>query len=124
MLIVNAPVLKCYYKKYRNKLNQLIKTAERKHYHDLLIEHKSNIKTSWQIIKVVINKRKYKMSCTKFKSKGTIIDDGIDTANELNTFFVNDGNTLAKSIPTSHKHPNDHISYNASNTFFLRGNRK
>ena len=106
-------------KKYRNKLNQLIKTAERKHYHDLLIEHKSNIKKSWQIIKFVINKRKYKMPCTKFKSNGTIIDDGIDIANKFNNFFVNVGNTLAKSIPTSHKHPNDYISYNASNTFSL-----
>ena len=64
------------------------------------------------------------MSCTKFKSKGTIIDDGIDTANKLNTFFVKDGNTLAKSIPTSHKHPNDHISYNASNTFLLSRQQK
>ena len=50
-----------YIKKYRNKLNQLIRFAERKHYHDLLIEHKSNIKKSWQIIKSVINKQKYKL---------------------------------------------------------------
>ena len=113
------PVLQCYYKKYRNKLNQLIKTDERKHYHDLLIEHKSNIKKSWQIIKFVINKRKYKMPCTKLKLNGTIIDDGIDIANKFNNFFVNVGNTLAKSIPTSHKYPNDYISYNASDTFSL-----
>ena len=122
MLIVKKcgdPVLQCYYKKYRNKLNQLIKTAERKHYHDLLIEHKSNIKKSWQIIKFVINKRKYKMPCTKCKSNGTIIDDGIDIANKFNNFFVNVGNTLAKSIRTSHKHPNDHIYCNVSNTFSL-----
>ena len=49
------------YKEYRNKLNQLIRSAEIKHYHDLLIKHKSNIKKSWQIIKSVINKRKYKL---------------------------------------------------------------
>ena len=67
----------------------------------------------------MINKWKYKMPCTKFKSNGTIIDDGIDIANKLNNFFVNVGNTLAKSIPTSHKHPNNYISYNASNTFSL-----
>ena len=59
------------------------------------------------------------MPCTKLKSNGTIIDDGIDIANKFNNFFVNVGNTLAKSIPTSHKHPNDYISYNASNTFSL-----
>ena len=55
-----------YYKKYRNILNQLILSAERKHYHDLLIEHKSNNKKSWQIIKSVINKRKYKLPSKKF----------------------------------------------------------
>ena len=59
------------------------------------------------------------MPCTKFKSNGTVIDDGIDIANKFNNFFVNVGNTLAKSIPTSHKHPNDYISYSASNTFSL-----
>ena len=56
-----------YYKKKRNKLNQLIRSAERKHYHNMLIEHKSNIKKSWQIIKSVINKRKYKWPAKKFK---------------------------------------------------------
>ena len=59
------------------------------------------------------------MPCTKFKSNGTIIDDGIDIANKSINLFVNVGNTLAKPIPTSHKHPNDYISYNASNTFLL-----
>ena len=29
-----------FYKKYRNKLNQLIWSAERKHFHDVLLEHK------------------------------------------------------------------------------------
>ena len=55
----------------------------------------------------------------KFKSNGTVIDDGIDIANEFNHFFVNVGNTLAKSIPTSPKHPRDYISYNTNNTFSL-----
>ena len=59
------------------------------------------------------------MPCTKFKSNGTIIDDGIDITNKVNNFFVNVSNTLAKSIPTSHKHPNYYISYNASNTFSI-----
>ena len=42
-----------YYKKYRNKLNQLIRSAERKHFHDVLLKHKSNLKKSWQVIKSV-----------------------------------------------------------------------
>ena len=70
-------------------------------------------------MKFVINKRKYKMPCTKFKSNDIIIHDGVDIANNFNNFFVSVDNTLAKFIPTSHKHPNDYISYNASNTFSL-----
>ena len=41
------------YKKYSNKLNQLIRSAERKHFHDILLEHKSNLKKSWQVIKEI-----------------------------------------------------------------------
>ena len=42
---------KCkYYKKYRNKLNKLLVTAERKYYSDLLEKHRSNLKKSWQIL--------------------------------------------------------------------------
>ena len=61
------------YKAYRNKLNHLLRSAERKHYQDLLNEHRSNVKKSWQIIKSVINKRKHNPLCTKFKCNDTII---------------------------------------------------
>ena len=50
-------------------------------------------------MKFVINKRKYKMPCTKFKSNGIIIDDGVDIANKFNNFFLSVGNTLAKVHP-------------------------
>ena len=108
-----------YYKKYRNKLNQLIRSAERKHYHDLLIEHKSNIKKSWQIIKSVIKKRKYKLPAKKFHSNGIIVDDGNVISNKFNNFFVNVGHTLAMSIPSSYKNPTDYISYSAVNAFYF-----
>ena len=32
------------YKLYRNKLHYLLRSAERKYYHDLLIEHRNNLK--------------------------------------------------------------------------------
>ena len=50
-----------YYKKYINDLSQLIWSAERKHFHDVLLEHKSNLKKSWQVIKT--NKQKEIYSC-------------------------------------------------------------
>ena len=35
------------YKIYRNKIHHVLRSAERKYYHDLLVEHKSNLKKSW-----------------------------------------------------------------------------
>ena len=90
-------------KAYRNKLNHLLRSAERKHYQDLLNEHRCNIKKSWQIIKTVINKRKHNAVCTKFKCNDTTITDGNDIANRFNNFFVNIGASLAKNIPVSDK---------------------
>ena len=94
------------YKAYRNKLNHLLRSAERKHYQDLLNEHRCNIKKSWQIIKTVINKRKHNAVCTKFKCNDTTITDGKDIANRFNNFFVNIGASLAKNIPVSDKKKN------------------
>ena len=83
---------------YRNKLNHILRSAERKYYQDLLIKHKANVKKSWQIIKGIINKRKYRINDTKFKHNGAIIEDGKFVADKVNKYFVNVVESLAKSI--------------------------
>ena len=108
-----------FYKRYRNKLNQLLRSAERKHYHDLLNEHKSNIRKSWQIIKSIINKRKYTPISNKFKDNDKVISDGNIIANKFNNFFINVCKTLAKTIPGSNKMPLDYITDNNVNKFYF-----
>ena len=108
-----------FYKRYRNKLNQLLRSSERKHYHDLLNEYKSNIKKSWQVIKSIINKRKYAPISNKFKDNDKIISDGNIIANKLNNFFINVGKTLAKTIPGSNKMPLDYITNGNINKFYF-----
>ena len=87
-----------FYKTYRNRLNHILWSAERKYYQDLLIRHKSNMKKSWNFIKMVINKRKYRQCCNKFVSNGKTVEDGKLIANKFNDFFVNVGSSLAKTI--------------------------
>ena len=67
-----------HYKTYRNKLNHILRAAERKHFKDQILEHKANLKKSWQIIKMVINKRKYKRPCAEFKFNGKTIKYGVE----------------------------------------------
>ena len=67
--------------------NHLLRSAERKYYHDLLIQHKSNMKKSWNVFKMVINKRKYRQCCTRFVSNGETLEDGKLIANKFNDFL-------------------------------------
>ena len=108
-----------FYKRYRNKLNQLLRSSERKHYHDLLNEYKSNIKKCWQVIKSIMNKRKYTPISNKFKDNDKIISDGNIIANKFNNFFINVGKTLTKTIPRSNKIPLDYITNGNINKFYF-----
>ena len=84
-----------------------MRTAERKHYLDLLNEHKSNLKKSWQILKMVMNKRKCTPVCTKFQTNGKVVSDGHEISNKFNRFFVNVGSTLANAISPTNKNPSE-----------------
>ena len=104
---------------YRNKLNDILRAAERKHFKDQILEHKANLKKSWQIIKMVINKRKYKRPCAEFKYNGKTIKDGVEISNRFNKFFVNVGSTLASAIPASTRGPIVNIRANTMSQLHL-----
>ena len=75
------------------------------------------MKKSWNVIKMVINKRKYRQCCTKFVSNGETLEDGKLIANKFNDFFVNVGSSLAKTIPLSPKNPTDYMMQNIDTIF-------
>ena len=64
------------YKTYRNGLHHLLRMAERQYYQDWILQHKANIKKSCQVIKSIINKRKYCPANSIFKYNGYVIRDG------------------------------------------------
>ena len=71
------------------------------------------------MIKTVINKRKYTPVKTKFKVNGATTNDGNVIANKFNSFFVNVGTVLAKSISPTDKNPVDYIQQDMlSNLYF------
>ena len=101
-----------HYKNYKIRLNTVLKDAEKRHYHDLFIQLKSNIRKSWQVIKGLINKSQHSIPQTVFKHNDILLNDGADIANHFNNFFVNIGPTLASRIKKT----------NATHTQYLKGN--
>ena len=108
------------YKKYRNKLNHIILTAEKQYYHDLLEKHKGNLRKSWGIIKDIIYKSKKSLCQSKFQlPDGEMTSDKKVISEKFNDFFVNVGPTLAKKIPLIDKSPLSYLHYRVNESIFL-----
>ena len=108
------------YRVYKNKLQKLLKAAEKMYYQDLLVNYKDNLKKSWSIIKVIINKNKRRESQTKFVlNDGTITENKQVICDRFNDFFVNIGPTLAKAIPQVKNNPLSFMGNKIEQSIFL-----
>ena len=108
------------YKSYKNKLNHILKCAEKKYYSDLLDSNKDNIKKTWQIMKNIINKNKSKKVQEKVKlNDESMISDKSVISNKFNEFFVNIGPNLAKKIPIQNVSPLQFMDVPTANSIFL-----
>ena len=108
------------YKSYRNKLNHIVKVAERQHYSELLNNCQDNFKKSRQIIKGLVNRNKSNRLQTKFKfNNGSFTTDGYVTSIKFNDFFINIGPHLAANIPKQNLSPLDFIDQPLINSIYL-----
>ena len=63
------------YKRYRNKLNSILRATEKGYFETLFQKNKNNLRKSWQIIKDIIGKHKHGPIMSKrFKVNSTEID--------------------------------------------------
>ena len=56
-----------YYKRYRNGLNHVLWAVEIKYHKNVINEHKSKVKKSWLVVKMIINMRKYQSTRKRIK---------------------------------------------------------
>ena len=109
------------YKKFRNKLNGMLTKAEKEHYSKLREEHKNNLKTSWNVIKDVINKNKSKGNCSRFLVNGKTTSNKDTISNGFNSFFVNIGPSLANKIPPDGRSPSEFVKTNVIDSIVMDG---
>ena len=104
------------YKRYKNKLNQVIKVSKKIYYEEQLIKYKHDTKMVWRTLNEILNRgRKNTKLPNEFIGNNTTdtIKDPSKIANSFNEYFVNIGPKLAKNITNnpdktfmdiSHKH--------------------
>lgn len=86
------------YKKYRNKLSELIKTAKQNYYKNEIEKNKFCNKTLWKTINSYTNKKTTTSSIKKIKYEDNIIEDQKMIANKFNTYYSEVGKEMAKKI--------------------------
>ena len=87
------------YKRYKNMLTSILRHCEKAYYNKQLLDHKNDIKGTWQVLNSIIKKR---VKCSEypdtFVNNGKSLDKKKDIANGFNDFFTNIGPSLSNKI--------------------------
>lgn len=90
------------YKKYKNKLNHCIRLAKKNYYAEKIAINRNNMKSTWNTISEVLNRRKSKKQLPSiFKLADKLISDPSKIANKFCDYFTNIGPNLADKIPST-----------------------
>ena len=111
-----------HYKRYKNKLNHLIRNAKKTYYDNKFDRAKGDLKETWRLINEVINTKLSKQSSlpSSFKSNGISITDPFEIANGFCRYFTNIGSSLANRILPTNCVFQDFLGPNISETIFLK----
>ena len=109
---------KAAWKQYRNKLNEIIKAAEKSFYQKKLKENSDNCQSLWKVFGSILNNKKSK-PINKIKINNKELTDQNVITDEFNKYFSTIGAKLAEnfnSINTNHK---SYLMNKVENSFFL-----
>jgi hypothetical protein len=108
------------YKKYRNKLHHILRIAERKHYQELILNNKNNLRKTWTIMKEVINKKKSSVKVDHFIHNNRKVTNNGEISNLFNEFFINIGKSLAQKIPLANQSALSYLGIPHNKSIFLQ----
>ena len=108
------------YKRYRNKVNPLIKIAEKLHRQEMFQENKNNLTKTWSLINDIIWTNKNTKSCGQFLYGNNTITDKAKISNMFNNFFINIGVNLANQIPKSNHEPRKYLEGSYLHSMFCK----
>ena len=101
----------CKYKRYKNKLTNILRICEETYYSNKLDKVKADNKETWRVLNEILKRKKHSM-CNQPEN----YDDGkhickipTDIANGLNKYFADIGPSLSCKIPVGKGNIYDHM---------------
>ena len=88
---------------YRNVYNRLIKTAKKNYFERELIKNQSNLKQSWKLILLALNRKpkKSNQNISELLINDSLINDPAKIASHFNNFFSTAPSKIVNEIPNS-----------------------
>ena len=87
------------YKRYKNKLVNLLKVAKMRYYKNLFNSFKTNTKKLWQVINSITNKGTKHNKVDNLIVKNKVLSNPSDISEAYNHFFVNAAKDLQDQLP-------------------------
>ena len=110
-------VLDAKYKKFKNWLNNKLRSAEKSFNNSLLESSKHNMSKLWKSLNTIINRKKTIKKNTIFKHNGIEISDHAEIAEHFNKYFLHHQCTNSNS--TDDVDPSHYVCKNVANSIFL-----
>ena len=95
----NDPERAKEYKTYKNKLTKIKEIAKKNYFQPQFDMHKGNIKMSWKLIGMLINRKKNKVPHIPKLRYNKCFTDKLNICDKLNEQFTNIGPTLSAQLP-------------------------
>ena len=109
------------YKRYRNRIIDLLRISKQSYYQSFFEENKKNSKALWEGIHEIIycKKNKKGSGLSSLLVDGQTITKPRDMAENFNEFFTSVGVNLQKKIPPTKRHFSDYLQNPNNESFFL-----
>ena len=107
------------YTNYKIRLSHLFKVSEKQYHQESLEKQRSNMRKTWEIIQMVMNKNKNKSTNSEFLVNNRLTTDKTKVANGFNKLFVIVDATLAKAIAKPNVSPMHYIQKTVMETFHI-----
>ena len=111
----------CKYKKYKNKLTNILRTCEETYYSNKLDKVKADNKETWRVLNEILNRKKRSI-CNQpenYNYGKHIYKIPKDIANGFNKYFADIGPSLSSKIPVGKGNIYDHMHTNIKDSIFI-----